>query len=311
MLQRSDQPLLNNTHAVINVRSGRRDGPNVADSLHDCVAKAGGRLTLHIDERGGSIEKLTRRALDAGASAVIAAGGDGTISSVANVLVGRGVPMGVIPLGTFNYFARANGIPEDTAAALDAICHGHKAPTDIGQINGKVFLNNTSVGVYSQILKQREDTYAQFGRSRMAAYWSVLRALVKFYDPMTMKIEVDGKQMSVRSPLAFVCNSAYQLERFALDGADAVRKGELALFLADDVGRLGLVRHAVKLATRRMREGRDFRLVTGREIVIDPGRHKRLVVRDGEKEPMRGPYRITLERHALDIIRPPHVDGAS
>tara|TARA_R100000322_G_scaffold39804_2_gene24722 strand:+ start:27227 stop:28138 length:912 start_codon:yes stop_codon:yes gene_type:complete len=302
--------MLNNTHAVVNVRSGRRDGTDVTDWLRECIAESGGRLTLHVDERGGSIEKLTRRALDAGASAVIAAGGDGTISSVANVLAGGDVPMGVIPMGTFNYFARANGIPEDTQAALEAICHGRTSPADIGRINGKVFLNNTSIGVYSQILKQREDTYAQFGRSRAAAYWSVLRALLKFYDPMTMKIEVDGRQMSVRSPLAFVCNSAYQLERFALDGADAVRKGELALFLADDVGRLGLVRHAVKLATRQMREGRDFRLVTGREIVIDPGRHKRLVVRDGEKEPMRGPYRISLERHSLDLIRPPRAAGA-
>lgn len=304
MLKRTNEPQLMNTHVVINARSGRREGTAITDALEACVAKHGGRVTFHVDERGGSVEKLTRRALNAGASAVIAAGGDGTICGVANRMVGSGVPLGVIPMGTFNYFARSLGIPETAEDAVAAICDGEVRPAAIGRVNDKVFLNNTSIGVYSAILQQREDTYKQFGRSRIAAYWSVLRALVKFYDPMTMKIEVDGERMSVKSPLAFVCNSAFQLERFALQGADELREGKLALFLADDVGRWGLVKHAAKLAARRMQEGRDFRLVTGREIVIDPGKHKRLVVRDGEKEPMRGPYRIRLDQRGLDVIRP-------
>ncbi|MEC7764484.1 MAG: diacylglycerol kinase family protein [Pseudomonadota bacterium] len=304
MLKRTDQPILTNTHVVINARSGRREGADITDALERCIHQQGGHVTFHIDERGGAVEKMTKRALKAGASTVIAAGGDGTICGVANQMVGTGVPLGVLPLGTFNYFARSLGIPENTDEAVEAICDGTVRPAAVGRVNDQVFLNNTSIGVYSAILQQREDTYKQFGRSRIAAYWSVLRALVKFYDPMTMKIEVDGERLSIKSPLAFVCNSAYQLERFALQGADEVRDGKLALFLADDVGRFGLVKHAAKLATRRMREGRDFRLVTGKEIVIDPGRRKRLVVRDGEKEPMRGPYRIRIDAHGLDVIRP-------
>lgn len=304
MLKPIDQPILTNTHVVINARSGRREGAAITDALRDCIAEHDGRVTFHVDEKGGSVEKLTQRALRSGATTVIAAGGDGTICGVANQLVGSGVPLGVVPLGTFNYFARSLGVPEETDAAIRAICDGYLLPAAVGRVNDKVFLNNTSIGVYSAILQQREDTYKQFGRSRIAAYWSVLRALVKFYDPMTMKIEVDGERMSVKSPLAFVCNSAFQLERFALQGADEVRDGKLALFLADDVGRWGLVKHAARLATRTMREGRDFRLVTGTEIVIDPGRHKRLIVRDGEKEPMRGPFRIRLDTDGLDVIRP-------
>jgi diacylglycerol kinase family enzyme len=304
MLLRTDAPVLANTHAVINTRSGRNGGTDITNALVRNVATAGGRMTLHVDEQGGSVEKLTRRAVRAGASAVVAVGGDGTVCGVANALAGTGIPMGVVPLGTFNYFARALGIPEDLDGALEVICEGRSRPAHVGRINDRVFLNNTSIGVYSAILKQREDTYRQFGRSRTAAYWSVVRALVQFYDPMTMRVEVDGKPLSVRTPLAFVGNSAYQLDRFALQGADAVRDGQLALFIADDVGRWGLVRHAMKLAARRMQEGRDFRVVTGRDFVIDPGRRKRLVVRDGEKEPMRGPYRVRIDENALDVIQP-------
>ncbi|MBV7377733.1 diacylglycerol/lipid kinase family protein [Maritimibacter dapengensis] len=301
------RPDLSQAHAIINARSGKAEGARMVEDLTAAVSAAGGALTVHLDRKSGRIETLTRKALDKGATTVIAAGGDGTISGVAGEMVGSGVPMGVVPMGTFNYFARALGVPETPAEAIRAVTDGVIQPAAVGRINDKVFLNNTSIGIYSAILKEREETYARFGRSRIAAYWSVLRALIKFYDPMTMSITVDGKQLSVRSPLAFVGHSAYQLERFDLEGAEAVRDGKLALFLADDVGRRGLVRHAFRLATRRMQAGRDFRLVTGSEIVIDPGRHKRLVVRDGEKAPMRGPYRISIEHGALDVIRPKDV----
>ncbi|MBV7407992.1 diacylglycerol kinase family protein [Maritimibacter sp. DP1N21-5] len=303
-----DRPVLTATHAIVNANSGREEGVSIRDTLADCVGAAGGTLTMHEVRRGDDLPGVARRALDAGATTVVAAGGDGTLCGVAQTMAGSGVAMGVIPLGTFNYFARAVGIPEDSAAAIRAICNGRLVSTPVGRINDRVFLNNTSIGVYSAILKQREDTYRRFGRSRLAAYWSVVRALIRFYDPMTMKIDVDGERISVKSPLAFVGNSSFQLERFGLAGADAVRSGKLALYLADDVGRMGLVKHAARLAVGAMQEGRDFRLVTGTEIEIDPGKHKRLVVRDGEKEPMRGPYRIRLVPGALDLVVPEEED---
>lgn len=304
MLKAKDKPVLTATHAVVNANSGKEEGVSIRDKLTECVEAAGGTLTLHEVHKGDDLPAIAQKALDAGATTVVAAGGDGTLCGVAQTMVGSSVAMGVIPLGTFNYFARALGIPEDSEAAIRAICDGRLEPASVGTINDKVFLNNTSIGVYSAILKQREDTYKRFGRSRIAAYWSVVRALVKFYDPMTMKIDVDGERISVKSPLAFVGNSSFQLDRFGLAGADAVRGGKLALYLADDVGRMGLVKHAARLAVGAMQEGRDFRLVTGTDIVIHSGRRRRLVVRDGEKSPMRGPYRIRLVPGALDIIVP-------
>ncbi|HBZ43243.1 MAG TPA: diacylglycerol kinase [Maritimibacter sp.] len=302
------KPDLSNVHAVINARSGKAGDGSIVDGLRQAVFDAGGSLTVHLDDKGGKVDKMARRAVDDGATAVIAAGGDGTLSGVAGEMAGSGVALGVVPMGTFNYFARALGIPQDADAAIRALAQGRVTPAAVGRVNDKVFLNNTSIGVYSAILQEREDTYKRWGRSRLAAYWSVIRALTRFYDPMTMAITVDGERISVKSPLAFVGASAFQLEGFQLDGAEAVRDGQLALLLADDVGRAGLVKHAARLAARRMEVGRDFHLVTGRDILIDPGRRKRLVVRDGEKAPMRGPFHVRIDPGALDVICPDNPD---
>lgn len=297
-------PSLARAHVVINAKSGTREGASLTEPLTRRIVDAGGTVTTHVAKRGRDVAHLAQRALDADASTVIAVGGDGTMTAVAEVLAGQAVTMGIIPQGTFNYFARGLGVPQETEAAMTCLVEGVVTATDVGRVNGRVFLNNTSIGLYASILKQREVTYRRFGRSRVAAYWSVFRALARFYDPMRMRIEVDGTPLTLRSPLAFVGASSYQLEAFSLDGGQAVRDGDLALFLANDTGRVGMVRNAAQLAARQMQAGRDFQLVTGREIVVDPGRRKRAVVRDGEKGAIRGPYRITREAGALNVIVP-------
>lgn len=297
-------PDLSRTHAIVNARSGKSGHDAFVADLTRRITAAGGTLSLHLDGRDGRIDRLTRRALDAGATTVVAAGGDGTLSGVAGVMAGRGVPLGIVPMGTFNYFARAMGIPTDPEGAIRTLTDGVLHPAAVGRINDAVFLNNTSIGVYAAILREREETYLRYGRSRLAAYWSVIRALSRVHDPLEMRITVDGEERRVKTPLAFVGASAYQLERFGLEGAQAVRAGALALFIAEDAGRLGLVRQAARLAARTMQAGRDVHLVTGREIVIDAGPRRRTVVRDGEKVPMHGPFRIRLDPGALDVIVP-------
>ena len=130
--------------------------------------------------RGREIEATVKRAVAEGYRTIAAAGGDGTICAVASALVGTGCRMGVIPLGTFNYFARGKGLPEDVAEAVRILCRGRRPrPLNIGEVNGRAFLNNASLGAYSRILESRERIYARCGRSRVAAYWSVLVALLE------------------------------------------------------------------------------------------------------------------------------------
>ncbi|WP_172297016.1 diacylglycerol kinase family protein [Pseudoruegeria sp. HB172150] len=292
------------TYAIVNPHSGKRGNEDVADALKRRFEADGRDLEIGLVGQDGDIEELAKKAVERGCATVIAAGGDGTISTVAEVLAGTDTALGVIPAGTFNYFARSFEIPEDIEGAVEVIATGTPRPTDVGWINDRIFLNNASVGIYSTIRRERERTYKSWGRSRVAAYWSVIKALVKLYKPMKVDLTVDGETRRTKTSLVFVCNSPFQLNLFELDGAKEVEQGKLAVFLSRDSGRWELLTRAFRLATKGMQRGRDFDLVTGKEITIDTGKPYRHIVRDGETGRMRGPFRFRLDAGGLKVIVP-------
>lgn len=250
------------------------------------------------------ILETARKAAGNGCEIIVAAGGDGTIGAVAAAAHEAGVPMGVIPQGTFNYFARGLDIPEEPEGAVRILATGRLREISLGEVNGEVFLNNASLGIYPLILRTREGVYQRWGRSRVAAYWSVVLALAGFRKPLRMKVEVDGKTTEIRTPLAFVANSAYQLDQFNLDGGEAIRNGDFVLFTSKGTSRWDLVRASLRLAMGKAQKGEEFGLVTGRDITLHTGRPRALVARDGEKELMETPIRFRRRPVPLRVMVP-------
>ncbi|WP_136635727.1 diacylglycerol/lipid kinase family protein [Pseudooceanicola onchidii] len=295
---------------IANPGSGKRD-PGLFDDIRQTICADGRTCDLREAKHGSEIETLARAAVDEGFDVVAAAGGDGTIAAVAGAIfaardkMDRLPHLGIIPLGTFNYVARSLNIPQEAPAeAARLLLEAPDQPLAIGEVNGKVFLNNASLGAYPAILDQREGIYRKWGRSRVAAYWSVLRALSTLGKPLSMKIEVDGQRVRKKSPLAFVANSSYQIEEFALPGADDVRNGNFALYLAPDTGRYGLILRALRLAGRVARPGRDLEMIAAREVTITTRQSQRLVARDGEKERLSSPFRFRLHTDVMRVIAP-------
>ena len=293
---------------ILNRGSGRKKDRSTEDALHAAFDRHPGRFDLRIVERGRSISAVTAHALRAGYSTIAAAGGDGTIGAVAGTVAGSGHALGVIPMGTFNYFARGYGIPLELDAAVDLLATGTAQQIAVGEVNGHLFLNNASLGVYPAILRQREDTYRRWGRSQLAAHWSVLVTFATFRSSLSIRVTVDGQELRTRTPLVFVARSAYQLERFELEGADCIRDNRFALFVAPDGGRLDLLRYAWRLARHSMKSGRDFDLHCAREIVIETRQPFALLARDGERVRLRGPFRFSVRPDALRLVMP---DAAS
>jgi diacylglycerol kinase family enzyme len=193
----------------------------------------------------------------------------------------------------------------DGTVPVDVIAAGATRDVPVAEVNGRMFLNNASLGLYPAILQQREGTYRRWGRSRLAAHWSVLVTFMRFHRPLSLKVVVDGEQIRARTPLAFVARSAYQLDLFGLDGSEAVRDGRFAVFLAPDGSRWQLLLFAVRLAWRSMERGRDFDLIDGREVDIETARGRaRLVARDGERERLRSPFRFRIHERPLRVFAP-------
>lgn len=246
------------------------------------------------------------RAAAEGFAIIVAAGGDGTVAGVAHALARTEAALAVLPLGTFNYFARGLGMPEDPAAAAQAILDGQSHFIAVGTLNGRVFLNNVSIGLYPQILEEREATYARWGRYRILAHIASLRTILRFQRPYRMEIRQDSTRHRIRTPMVFVARSAYQLDQFGLPGADAISDDRFVMFLAHQQTRLGFLRLAWRLIRRRVDHGRDVILSTPRRIAIAvSGRRRISVALDGEKLRMRLPLRIALSDDQLHVILPP------
>lgn len=286
---------------ICNDHSGRNS--REAEAIDRAMAVLGPEAELcHV--KGRDIAETARAAVRDGYGTVVAAGGDGTIMAVASALNGSDCALGVLPLGTFNFFARGYGIPEDPEGAAKVIAAGHSRSIDLGAVNGRLFLNNASIGVYPAILKERETVYRRWGRRRIAAHWSVLKTFWRFTRPLKVEIEVEGQRRRFRTPLVFAARSAFQLEHFGLQGADCIRQGGFAVFVAPDEGRMGLLSDAVRLAVKQMRLGEDFELICADRLVIHVKRRRQLVACDGEKFAMDGPLEFEMVRNAFRIIVP-------
>ncbi|WP_425071452.1 diacylglycerol/lipid kinase family protein [Sagittula sp. S175] len=238
-------------------------------------------------------------------SLVIAAGGDGTAMAVANAFLGTGIAYGVLPLGTFNYFARGLGLSEDPAEAARQLADGKVVERRVGQVNGQAFLNNASVGIYPSILKVRESVYQRWGRRRIMAHWSVVKTFLRFRKPMKVRILIDGDGGRYRTALVFVARSAFQLERFGLEGTDVIRDGGFAVLLVNARTRLELFRRVFKLATGTVEEGVDYDLFAADDLCLEvEGKKRVLLAYDGEKKRVSAPLRFGMSEDVLRLVVP-------
>lgn len=285
---------------IANAGSGRKDrGEDPTDAL---VAELGARL--YALSPGDDIAAQVGRAVADGAQTVVASGGDGTVMAVADALAGSGVTMGLMPAGTFNFFARGFDIPPDPVTAAAIIRAGHRQTLSLATINGRVFLNNVSVGIYPAILKEREQVYSRWGRSRIAAYWSVIKTFLRAQRLVRLRLTHDGRTVTLRTPLVFVARSAYQLAHFGLPGADEVSSGKLAIFVGPEGGRLRLFVNGWRLARGRMQAGRDFRLILADHATLDLGRRRVPVACDGEKFRLQSPLEVKMNADCLTLLVP-------
>lgn len=289
---------------ILNAKSGKRRGLDRETMVRDAFRAAGAEVEIRKVRKGSELLSITRKAAADGFGTIVAAGGDGTICGVADVLQGSETRMGVLPMGTFNYFARSLGIPETLEEAAGVIAAGAHRPMRTGKINGRLFLNNTSLGAYAAILEIREDIYKRWGRSRVVAYCSTLYALMTWRRPLIAELIIDGMPISVRTPLIFVVNNAFQLDQVGLPGRDCIERGECVIFVAPNSGRWGMLRHAFALATGLAIPKRNYEQLSGRDIRIRTVRRRHQVALDGERGKMEAPFDISLDDHGLNIVVP-------
>ncbi|MDR7125734.1 diacylglycerol kinase family protein [Pseudotabrizicola sp. 4114] len=289
---------------LANAGSGRKSGARIAQ-LTEPLRAAGLKHEVRLIRKGALIPAAAQEARADGFATVIAAGGDGTICSVATELAGSGIALGILPLGTFNFFARSLGLENNPEAAMAQLLAGSEIPVAAGEVNGKLFLNNASLGLYPALLERREAAYAKWGRSRWAAYWSGLRVLATYNRPSRMTLTVDGVVQVRHSPMVFIAQNAYQLEEYGMqEGVDLIRAGKLAIYIAPELRRWQLLGFALRIAVRMARPYRDFTLIGASAVEIETRARRRTIARDGEREKMAAPFAFRRLPDVLTVIVP-------
>jgi len=278
-------------------------GDLTPDSVAAAFAAAGVEAEVPLIPPGG-MDARAKAAAREGYDAVVAAGGDGTVRCVAAALADSGTPLGVLPLGTLNHFAKDLGIPLKLADAVRTLAKGQVKEVDVGEVNGRVFINNSSLGLYPEIVRERELQQLHLGKSKWRALASATLHATEGRPGMAVRVDADGDQQVRRTPFVFIGNNRYTMEGLAIGARESLQGGELSLYLGRRRGRLALVQMAVRALAKRLRQDEDFELVTGDAFVISTTDRRIRVATDGEVCMMDTPLHYRIRPRALRVLVP-------
>ena len=296
---------------VLNVGSGKCDSDETESTVRGVLAEAGQAHEFLAVHNAEELPQVAQRAVEQAKQrngVVVAAGGDGTISAIAQAVLGSGRPFGVLPQGTFNYFGRTHGIPEETAESTRALLDATVHPVQVGMVNGKIFLVNASLGLYPKLLEQREKHKRRLGRSRLVAWWSAMVTL--FSEHRSLIIEIDHEQgtETIRTPMLFVGNNALQLEQIGIPEASVVEEGLLTAITTKAVGTAAMFALLIRGAFGKLGEARSVESFAFRHMTVRQrhayGARRMKVAMDGEIFWMRTPIEFRIAPHPLLLLKP-------
>ena len=286
---------------LLNAKAGQLEKTQCEDRAQEILAACSAadiQAVEYLCEPARLTSTARRLAHDGGIDAVVAAGGDGTVSAVAAGLVGSGVPLGVVPLGTLNHFAKDIGV-RDVASAVRAIAARKTRRVDVGEVNGHVFINNSSIGVYPELVVERDSERREYGRNKwVAAARAALRVLLRF-PLLHVAIAIAGRVTSARTPFVFVGNNEYGLGT-AFGSRPRLDAGTLAVYTMTSTSRWKMFAAMVKALFRRRAPEVETARVARADIVATKRSLK--VALDGEVRRLAPPLTYRCRPGALAVL---------
>lgn len=281
-----------------------KDSNSLESRIAELFATHGENPRIEQPQRGEDISSLAREAARSTETTIVAAGGDGTISGVAGEVAGTDKILGVLPIGTLNHFAKDLRIPLDLEVAVRTVVRGRVMAVDAAEVNGRIFINNSSLGIYPQIVSRRETQQEHLSRGKWPAFlWATVQALRRF-PFMDLRIALEGKEITRRTAFLFVGNNTYEIAGFNLGSRACVTAGNLGLYVSRGTGRFGLFRLAFHALFGRVDQAKDFDVFCVTEAHIETHKRSLLVARDGEVEWMESPLKYRIRPGALRVLVP-------
>jgi diacylglycerol kinase family enzyme len=272
----------------------------VEDLFHSAGIET--QITVLADPR--NIAKTVQSVLDTQPAAIVAGGGDGTVRTVASAVAGTATPLGVLPLGTLNHFAKDAGIPIDLAKAVEIIAAGHTRRVDVARVNDCIFINNSSIGFYPSLVESRERFRAQ-GHFKWPALALATAEVLRREGEVAISVEGEQARSVARTPFLFVGNNEYVAEGIKLGARTRLDAGRLYAYYAPPVR----TRHLPKLFAQALfgvaRREHALQSMSGRELWISTLLKRDInVACDGELVTLKTPLHYRSWPGALLVLAP-------
>lgn len=290
---------------IVNAAAGAGRDAAALDTLRSALERAGLDAQLLAARSGAETLELAQAAARERPAILVAAGGDGTVNSVATVAREHGLALGVLPLGTLNHFAKGIGIPADIDGAAAVLATGERRQVDCAEVNGRLFLNNSSLGIYPWMVRERDRRQRSGERKLWALAWATLSALRR---APFLSVEVGtatGAARRYRTPFVFIGNNEYVMEGFSIGSRASVEGGILSAYVMQHGTRRSMLALGLRALTGRLRQARDFEVIRAEALVVDTRHRVVPVATDGEVALMRTPLRYRVHRRGLTVVAPP------
>ena len=290
---------------ILNSGAGKRSSPD-AESQTEEIAAAFQAVNVDAQVECPEVPGLTaftKQLMISHFDAVVAAGGDGTISAVAAALVGTSTPLGILPLGTLNHLAGDLKISFNLQEAARTIAEGHIREIDVGDVNGHIFVNNSSIGLYPQAVRKRDQEIIRLGRGKWPAMLDAsLRVFLRF-PLITIRLETSDGSLTRTTPFLFVGNNKYEMKFLRIGDRPSLEGGELCAYLLKHTGRLTFLR-ILLMGILGLRQDGDFTFILSREIQVLTRRRRFTVSADGQLMTLDTPLHYRILPKALRVLTP-------
>jgi diacylglycerol kinase family enzyme len=234
--------------------------------------------------------------------AVVIGGGDGSIRTVASVLADTSIPLGVLPLGTLNHFAKDLGLPLHVEAAAGTIAAGQVRAVDLAEVNGETFINNSSIGIYPYMVIDRERRRATHKLAKWMAMVPAFFRMLRHFPRRRLRIAAQGFAIPYRTPCLFVGNNEYGTELFAFGKRKHLDHGELWFYVVKPRNPVEFFWMVCRLCFGHMDQTRDLDTFRLGEAEIGARTSRLPVALDGEVKFLHIPLKYRTRPQALHVI---------
>jgi diacylglycerol kinase family enzyme len=291
---------------VMNSKAGAIVGGSpdeTARRIERLFAAAGTEAQVVVAE-GPNLEEAIRGFRDSDVDAVVVAGGDGSVDTAAKALIGSGKPLGVLPMGTFNLFARDLQVPLKLEEAVGALAGGHVQQVDTAEVNGKLFLCNSVMGLMPSLVDARESIRGKSFFQRLRDMAAAVGRLVRRYPRLTVTVDLGkGSQTITVRSLAVTCNP-YEEKLGALPMRPHMDTGRLALYQIGHRGRLGMLWLLVSVVLGHWKQSTAVSEWMAPELAIAGRGASIQVVNDGELLSLELPLHYRIHPKELAVLVP-------